>query len=471
MAENSRGIGAGARTVATGERSAAGAVGNERGERGSKNRGRSLIEHTSLPRHQFTLEQIQFCVEHLLLSARTGFRAASRVVDAIVYFFGINWEVPQTTTTRTWLLRIALFQLTRSKTKADDWIWLVDHTVQIGQEKCLVVLGVRQSELPPQGTCLLLEHLQLLALLPVTHSDKHVVHQQLEATIAETGVPRAILGDHGGDLQGGVNLFCSQHSETSSVYDIAHKAARLLRKRLETDERWKSFCTCVGQTKFKTQQTEWAFLVPPTQRSKARYMNLEPLLGWARRTLQVLDEQPASVLQHGSIEKLEEKFGWLRTYRDELAQWLEYLELTDQAVDEVRRYGYQMGAAVRLAVRLQSQVRTELGEELADELVAFVSEESASARPGERLPGSSEVLESSLGKLKSFEGDHQKGGFTSLLLSLGALVGHLDAATIRDALLHVPYKQVTQWVHQHLGTTFQAKRCIVSQATRAINPA
>lgn len=77
-------------------------------------------------------------------------------------------------------MRIALYQLERPKELADDWIWIVDHTVEIGPEKCLVVLGVRVRDLPPPGECLRLEHLRPLKLFPVTHSDQHVVQAQLE---------------------------------------------------------------------------------------------------------------------------------------------------------------------------------------------------------------------------------------------------------------------------------------------------
>ena len=269
--------------------------------------------------HQFPLAQIQFLIEKLVLTARTSLRGCVRICDVVAEFFGVAWETPHHTTARTWLLWIGLYQLTRPKPQADDWVWLVDHTVRIGQEKCLVVLGVRLSELPPPGESLRLEHLTPLAVLPVIHSDQHVVHDQLEQAVATTGVPRAILGDHGGDLQAGVRRFCRQHPATSNLYDVAHKAATLLKSRLERDERWSSFGTRVGQTKFQTQQTEWAFLVPPAQRSKARYMNLEPLLNWATRTLRVLDEQPAATLRHGTPERLDEKLGWLREYRAALA--------------------------------------------------------------------------------------------------------------------------------------------------------
>lgn len=91
-------------------------------------------------------------MQSLLLVARTGFRAASRVFGAVVNFFGIPWAIPEHTTGRTWLLRIALYQLRRPKERATDWIWIVDHTVQTGPEKCLAILGVRVRDLPPPAS-------------------------------------------------------------------------------------------------------------------------------------------------------------------------------------------------------------------------------------------------------------------------------------------------------------------------------
>ena len=426
--------------------------------RWKKRLGGPLIEHSHVPGQQFSLEQIQFILQHLLLQARTGFRSASRVVESVVEFFGIPWEVPDYTTGRTWLLRIALYQLERPKQQADDWIWIVDHTVQIGQEKCLVILGVRVCELPPPGECLRLEHLCPLKIYPVTHSDQHVVQAQLEETIQTTGVPTAILGDHGGDLQAGVNRFCQAHSATRNLYDIAHKAANLLKARLEKDESWKSFCNQVGQTKFQTQQTELAFLAPPSQRSKARYMNLDALLQWGRETLRLVDERSEEVLRHVSVERLEEKFGWLRRYRSELNLWSEYQALLSHSVDEIRSRGYSQSAAYQVALRLGPHVQTDAGRQLKFQLIAFIAGESATMLPHERLPGSSEVLESAFGQLKAISGDHQTGGFTSLLLAISALVGRIDRITIYDALVAVPWKNVCNWIQSNLGTTHQSKR-------------
>jgi hypothetical protein len=64
---------------------------------------------------------------------------------------------------------------------------------------------------------------------------------------------------------------------------ITHKAACLLRARLEADERWRSYSTELGQSKFRLQQAELAGLVPPSQRSKVRSMNVGKLVDWGPR--------------------------------------------------------------------------------------------------------------------------------------------------------------------------------------------
>ena len=404
-----------------------------------------------------------FC--QLVLTARTSMHAAVRVMELTAELLHLSMEAPHMTTGRYWLL-LGYFKLHRPKTKADDWVWLADHTNQIGQEKCLAVVGVRLSELPPVGECLQLEDLEPIDLAPVTKSDGHVVYEQLEANVAKTGVPRAILGDHGSDLLGGVKRFCQVHPETANLYDISHKAARLLKARLERDDRWARFCTQVGQTKLQTQQTELAFLVPPNQRSKARYMNLGRLLNWGNDTRKMPQSPPAEVVAHCTVERLEEKFGWLREYDEALQEWSEYQGLLEKSVDFIRRRGYSTDASRELSVRLMPQVRTDAGQTLADELVTFVQKESSQARPGERLPGSTEVLESSFGKLKSLEGDQNKGGFTTFLLTYAALLSKTTPQIIKQALESTPLKLAKTWCSTRLGQTVKSKNILARRAAQ-----
>jgi len=190
-------------------------------------------------------------------------------------------------------------------------------------------------------------------------------------------------------------------------------------------------------------------------------------LSWAEKTLAVLDQQPASVLQHCTAERLEEKFGWLREYRQDLATWQEYEAISPAVFEVVREGGYGHGVSGLAAERSRGQVQSDAGEILQSELLTSVSQQSSLVPEGSRLPGSTEVLESSFGKFKSLEGDRQKGGFTSLILSYAALLGETTTALIAAAIESPPWKRVQCWYRAHLGLTVQGKRVIAHQSVTA----
>lgn len=416
--------------------------------------------------HHYSLGQITLLLS-MVLTACTSVRCACRVLAMLrddLPLPEMPDGVPSRSTLRLWLLRLGHYELTRPKQEAEDWVWIIDHTNQVGVEKCLVILGIRLCDLPPPGQCLQHQDMQLIDLVPVRHSDKQVVFEQLESAALKTGVPRAILDDHGGDLAGGAAMFLQQHPETAEIYDITHKGACLLKRRLEKDPQWLEFCRQVGQTKFQIQQTELAFLVPPSQRSKARYMNLGQLIGWAERTLAVLEQQPREVLKYVTSRRLEEKLGWLRSFADPLRQWSLWLALLHSAEDHVRAQGLSKRTPVEVAKRLDPLATTASSRELRDELVAFITDQCADIAEGERLPGSTEVLESCFGKFKSLERDQQKGGFTGLLLAIGAIVSTRTVETIGQALQSSTTQAVWDWCRNVLGMTIQTKRQEAYQA-------
>ena len=217
-------------------------------------------------RHTYSVGQIMLSVLSVL-SGATGFRGAESVTEIFVSLLKLPFSCPSWSSVRLWLLRLGYYKLTRLKEKADDWVWIVDHTIQIGAEKCLVILGIRLSNLPCPERCLNHGDLEPIDVVPVRKSNGKVVWEQLENAAEKTGVPRVILGDRGSDLKAGIDKFCRNHSETVYLYDIKHKTAAVLKHELENDEAWREFAQSAAQTKLKLQQTSLAPLTPPSQRS------------------------------------------------------------------------------------------------------------------------------------------------------------------------------------------------------------
>ena len=105
---------------------------------------------------------------------------------------GLSTSIPSWDSGRLWLMRIGLYKLNRPKPKADDWVWIIDFSIQLGKEKCLVILGVRQCDLPPEGQALRHEDMEPITLVPVEQANGTIVYQKLEEAAVKTGVPRAI---------------------------------------------------------------------------------------------------------------------------------------------------------------------------------------------------------------------------------------------------------------------------------------
>lgn len=203
----------------------------------------------------------------------------------------------------------------------------------------MIILGVRLSCLPAVGSSLRHQDVEPIELHPVRHSSGKRVYQQLEKAVKKTGVPREIIGDQGSDLKKGIEEFCQQHEQTCYIPDIKHRTATVLKREPSQDPVWGSFTRLMGETKSRLQQTELAYLCPPAQRSKARYMNLAQQIEWGTKALKLVDEVSREVKERGAGQRIVAKLGWLREYRAELAEWGELLEVVKGTEECVRKQG------------------------------------------------------------------------------------------------------------------------------------
>jgi hypothetical protein len=420
---------------------------------------------TKVPRHQFPLGVVAGSLA-LVLQTGTHLKGVAAVLALNWSWWGEGGAVGTYYSVRLWLLRLGLYQLKLPHEQADDWMWIADHTMQLGERKCLIIVGIRQSAWDTEDRCLSHEDVQLIDLQPVTTSTGEVVYQQLEAATAKTGVPRAIVSDGGRDLRKGINQFLEAHGTTVWMYDIKHKTACLLKHELDKDPLWQAFVGEVNRFKQRVSVTPLACLLPPQQRGKARYLNIDVLMDWAEKKLVLLDHpdvQAASGLEPTAVE---EKLGWLRRFAPQVRQWREVMEVIERTEHYVRHQGIHRKAGEELAALLPNPV-CGAACKMRTELLDFVEAESQQAREGECLLGSSEVLESIIGKFKCLAGERGHHGLTGMVLSIGALVGHVSVGTVQAALDQVPCREVWDWCHSHLDPSLQGLRQKITLALQS----
>jgi hypothetical protein len=363
-----------------------------------------------------------------------------------------RWDLPFATpcfsTIRSWILRLGCYALSCPLPTNRPWVWLVDHTVQIGCVKLLVILGCPLADVPFGQRCLALADLRLVALVAMEQSTHDRVERELEKATARTGVPREIASDHATDMKKGVEQFCRRHPTTTCVHDIAHYGANVLENRWERNPRWQEFVRQMHQTNQRMRQTQQAYLLSPKLRAKARFMSVGPLLRFAGRVVRLLEGEKSN-------ERAVREYGWVLGFKGGVAGWLEEHGVVQKTIEHVRVYGVSGATLGQLEKEWGPLSQRKSTGMVVGYMKAYARRYGGRAAEGERLVGSTEALESSFGKLKRLEGDESGGGFTGMVLALGAMTGNADEPHVRKALEEVPNKEAQGWINRTLGHTLR----------------
>ena len=135
---------------------------------------------------------------------------------------------------------------------------------------------------------------------------------------------------------------------------------------------------------------------------------------------------------------LEQYCGWLRSYQVLIERLKQFTVIGGQVRKYIREHGLSRntGKEVRFLLEELSQFFSFDCSvcQFIGKVMDFFDEQSKVVPEGEIWIGSSEIIESVFGKLKSLEGDHSKGGFTSLVLGAAACVGQTNVNIVRAAM-------------------------------------
>jgi hypothetical protein len=301
---------------------------------------RSRVESPRLPddpplaAHRYGPKMMSLCVN---VARRVGLRATEAVLRIVFEWLGIPAAVPDWTTIRVWMQRLGVAVIEEPLERADDCVWLADHSNQIGPEKVLVVLGVRASQLPPPGTPLRHEDVHVLAVQPGTTWKTENVAAVYESLAKRHGAPRAVLSDGAVELRDGAGVLKKLRPDAIVLGDFKHRAAIVLKSIVGGDPRFAEFQTHIGRTRSAIQQSELAHLVPPTMRPKARFMNLAATLHWATTMVWLLETPNAKGRASITAERLEDKLGWLRPFAADIARWMACQRVVSTGVTFVRQ--------------------------------------------------------------------------------------------------------------------------------------
>jgi len=357
--------------------------------------------------------------------------------------------MPSYSTTRRWVNRLGLYHLMKEKEKSDDWGYIIDNSVRIENRKLCLILGVQLSKLKKEGY-LTFEDVELLEIGLIQGRATESVLQLLESAIDKTGVPLEICSDQGPDVVPAIKQVLSKYHGIKYVPDVIHATTNILRRIFEKNTRWDEFSKKVSETKNKLKQSSCSELCPPQIRGKSRFLNCDVIIDWGVKVIELMEKR---LCDDGAKIKL----GWLFEYKNDLSEMQEMIKIV-KLTNELTRFHRITSTTGLTAERLfRKEAITQNGQKLLQEILEFLNKISDIA--GEHfLIGSSEIIESAFGKLKSLDRECGNSGFTSSILGIGACFGKLDYDTVAKAMESISNKAVETWSKKNVGESQQNKR-------------
>ena len=276
-----------------------------------------LWRWTGLQRSSLTLVGMAL---QLVLVARIGFRATSRVLRLLASALGLH-KGPCPQTVINWVIRLAIVRLEAASHLqgrvlpqalfSNGLIWMIDISIGMGAGKILAVLALdAQHHQFAQGAPSL-ECTRCIGVAVATSWSGETIAAFLKRLIAVMGRPAAYLKDGGGDLRKAVDELHLQGLASPCLDDLSHAAASMLKRLYQDHPAFDTFLSACGRVSGHLKHTLLACLAPPTVRTKARFMNVHRLFTWADRVLKL---SPAGGAKAGSI------LARLRAHLDRLPQ-------------------------------------------------------------------------------------------------------------------------------------------------------
>ncbi len=371
---------------------------------------------------------------------------------------GLGTWIPHFTSVINWTLRLGLGLLKQVAPIATPWFAIIDHSIDIGTKKALVVLRVPADALSRRKSAIRLEDCECIGLKVCEQVNGESIAADLAGIFKLAGSPAAILTDGDSTLQKGVRLWTEAQPGTISIIrDVGHAIATALRHQYEKDPVFQRFITLVNQAANRFRQTDLAFLIPPKLRSKGRFQSISKLGNWAEKILAVISVKGRA--KKGSVlARLRRALPKLLLLKSFIRSFIGTTQVVEDIMGILKNRGLTQDTYAQckqLVATLPKQsvvVKQKIEQWLQQHL------DIHKKFPDAPLLVSTDLIESLFGKFKHIINRSPQADMNRSVLLIPALCGKLDGETICSALKLASHQALDEWEKENIPYTVRRKR-------------
>lgn len=353
-------------------------------------------------------------------------------------------KVPTHTTLLNWIHKLGYYQLTRPKEKSDDWVIILDESIQLGQDKVLVIFGIREKDIDFSRP-LRFQDLSILKEKVRKTWNGELIKYEIDDLRMELGNIKYAVGDYGGDLKKGLKLTNIPH-----VHDITHKIALFLEKMFKNNVEYLELTKKMSEMRIKYAQTNAAHIIPPKQRVKSRYQNIKTISNWCIKTLKAIE--------NGKIKgELYDKVKWILKYKQFITDLSELNNMICNIEKIFKHNGFSKSTEKECIEKVE-ELKTDIGLDFKERFKEYLVATRKLLPNADKILMTSDIIESAFGKYKNYVSSNPMAGITNLILCIAAFTSSLDESEIKEALETTTINDIKKWTNEFVGKTLYQKR-------------
>ena len=246
---------------------------------------------------------------------------------------------------------------------------------------------------------------------------------------------RYVVCDNGSTLKKACRL-----SQLPQVSDVGHAMGRCLEKAFKKDERYQNWSKAVSQWTYKGVNRTYASLLPPKQRTIARFMNTGPVVEWGMQVLCRFEKLP---------EEARLAFADLPEHQPILMELDAALNLANAVAALLKTDGLCHENVEKCREMADEPVGKTTPERFKTALFEYLDQLDEHVKnTKKRWNASSDVIESMFGKRKAKDAGHPyvQSGIQVIEMPLFAWSEQDVHDKLQQAVEAVSIRQTNQWI-------------------------
>ena len=365
-------------------------------------------------------------------------------------FDGMLGEIPCANTIDSWTLKCGLdsYKNAAKQLEGRKYAEIIDESMMIGSCKLALTLGVPAEH---QGHALSHEDTVVLGIETAKSFNAERITIALKNASKRAGHdPEYVISDNASVMKRGI-MDAGYHHHL----DVSHSLGMFMERVYKRAADFTEYTTCLADINAKHNMRPIAYILPPQQRSKARFINMSTWVNWSK---QIIDVYSNLTEEEKEITKFVPANASLIDELDEVLSCVSYIE------DVCKTKGLSVETSKLCIRHIKNTIMK--GNERMRLLASWFTEylQSEVSWIGKHKHNvSSDIIESTFGIYKQRTSPNNLYGVTALVLVL-PLIDKLAATSpttlfkIRSGVENYKVKDIKEWGETNLPKNLVVKR-------------